>query len=159
MVRRADAFEDERSRRPRFKPRIQSPLDAFDSRSLLSTFMASLLRPAARVATRAISRTTPVRAFIFSRGLPITHRAVYRRWNSTSATPPALDTNTPQQQEQPTGTQTQEPRLSITFTCTANDCGHRSSHEFTKRAYTTGYAVLRVRKGDLHSYFVVWIVL
>ncbi|ELU43548.1 zf-DNL domain-containing protein [Rhizoctonia solani AG-1 IA] len=30
----------------------------------------------------------------------------------------------------------EEPRLSLTFTCTVTNCGHRSSHTFTKRAYT-----------------------
>ncbi|KAG6329611.1 hypothetical protein ID866_9479, partial [Astraeus odoratus] len=28
-----------------------------------------------------------------------------------------------------------EPRLLIAFTCTAQDCNHRSAHSFTKRAY------------------------
>lgn len=31
-----------------------------------------------------------------------------------------------------------EPRLSITFTCTVADCGERSTHEFSKQAYTKG---------------------
>jgi protein import protein ZIM17 len=29
-------------------------------------------------------------------------------------------------------------RLSITFTCTVPDCGHRSSHEFSRQAYEKG---------------------
>jgi hypothetical protein len=36
-----------------------------------------------------------------------------------------------------------EPRLQITFTCTADDCGHRSSHEFTKRSYETGIVIVQ----------------
>lgn len=31
-----------------------------------------------------------------------------------------------------------ERRLSITFTCTVPDCGHRSSHEFSRLAYERG---------------------
>lgn len=34
-------------------------------------------------------------------------------------------------------------RLQMTFTCTANACGHRSSHEFSARAYNTGIVLLR----------------
>ncbi|OCF39976.1 hypothetical protein I317_06230 [Kwoniella heveanensis CBS 569] len=36
-----------------------------------------------------------------------------------------------------------EPRLQMTFTCTANDCGHRSTHEFSKRAYTKGLVLVQ----------------
>lgn len=32
---------------------------------------------------------------------------------------------------------------SLTFTCTANDCGHRSTHEFTKRSYTRGIVLVQ----------------
>ncbi|KAL4252856.1 hypothetical protein ABKN59_003576 [Abortiporus biennis] len=35
-----------------------------------------------------------------------------------------------------------EPRLSLTFTCTVKDCGTRSTHEFTKRAYTKGIVIV-----------------
>jgi hypothetical protein len=32
---------------------------------------------------------------------------------------------------------------SITMTCTANDCGHRSTHEFTKRSYQKGIVIIQ----------------
>ncbi len=32
---------------------------------------------------------------------------------------------------------------SMTFTCTADDCGHRSSHEFSKRSYTSGIVLVQ----------------
>ncbi|KZV72429.1 zf-DNL-domain-containing protein [Peniophora sp. CONT] len=35
-----------------------------------------------------------------------------------------------------------EPRLSITFTCTVPDCGTRSSHQFSKRSYTSGIVLV-----------------
>ncbi|KZV92029.1 zf-DNL-domain-containing protein, partial [Exidia glandulosa HHB12029] len=35
-----------------------------------------------------------------------------------------------------------EPGLSLTFTCTANGCGHRSSHEFTRHAYERGIVLV-----------------
>lgn len=35
-----------------------------------------------------------------------------------------------------------EPRLSITFTCTAPGCSTRSSHTFTKRAYEKGVVLV-----------------
>ncbi|KAJ9096394.1 hypothetical protein QFC21_005216 [Naganishia friedmannii] len=36
-----------------------------------------------------------------------------------------------------------EPRLSMTMTCTADDCGHRSTHEFTKRSYQRGIVIIQ----------------
>jgi protein import protein ZIM17 len=35
-----------------------------------------------------------------------------------------------------------EPRLQITFTCTVPDCGTRSTHEFSKRSYTSGIVLI-----------------
>lgn len=36
-----------------------------------------------------------------------------------------------------------EQRLSITFTCTVHQCGHRSTHEFSKRSYTKGIVIVQ----------------
>ena len=36
-----------------------------------------------------------------------------------------------------------EPRLSLTFTCTAPNCSTRSSHTFTKRAYEKGIVLVQ----------------
>lgn len=36
----------------------------------------------------------------------------------------------------------QEPTLSLTFTCTADECGHRSTHQFSKRSYTKGIVLI-----------------
>ncbi|KAF8649281.1 hypothetical protein AX16_005909 [Volvariella volvacea WC 439] len=35
-----------------------------------------------------------------------------------------------------------EPKLSLTFTCTVEDCGTRSTHEFTKRSYERGIVLV-----------------
>ncbi|CAL1715148.1 unnamed protein product [Somion occarium] len=35
-----------------------------------------------------------------------------------------------------------EPRLQISFTCTVKDCDTRSTHEFTKRSYTSGIVIV-----------------
>ena len=35
-----------------------------------------------------------------------------------------------------------EPRLSLTFTCTVPDCGTRSTHQFSKRSYTSGIVLV-----------------
>lgn len=35
------------------------------------------------------------------------------------------------------------PSSSLTFTCTADACGHRSTHEFSKRAYTKGIVLVQ----------------
>ncbi|KAF9525098.1 DNL zinc finger-domain-containing protein [Crepidotus variabilis] len=39
-----------------------------------------------------------------------------------------------------------EPRLSITFTCTASQCGERSTHEFSKRSYMKGIVIVQCPK-------------
>ncbi|EPQ32047.1 uncharacterized protein PFL1_00245 [Pseudozyma flocculosa PF-1] len=36
-----------------------------------------------------------------------------------------------------------QQRLSITFTCSVDDCGHRSTHEFAKRSYTHGIVIVQ----------------
>jgi protein import protein ZIM17 len=36
-----------------------------------------------------------------------------------------------------------EPKLSITFTCTVEGCGRRSTHEFTKHAYEKGIVLIQ----------------
>ncbi|KAI0060639.1 zf-DNL-domain-containing protein [Artomyces pyxidatus] len=36
----------------------------------------------------------------------------------------------------------EEPRLSISFTCTVKDCLTRSTHQFTKRAYERGIVLV-----------------
>lgn len=36
-----------------------------------------------------------------------------------------------------------EQRLAITFTCTVDACGHRSSHQFSKRSYTKGIVIVQ----------------
>ncbi|KAF9010722.1 DNL zinc finger-domain-containing protein [Cyathus striatus] len=36
-----------------------------------------------------------------------------------------------------------EPKLQISFTCTVEKCGERSTHQFTKRAYTKGIVIVQ----------------
>ncbi|ADV22583.1 hypothetical protein I305_04483 [Cryptococcus gattii E566] len=64
-----------------------------------------------------------------------------RRWNSSVPENPQLEApesgSTPQQVGQI------EPRLQMTFTCTAGDCGHRSTHEFSKRSYEKGIVLVQ----------------
>lgn len=40
-----------------------------------------------------------------------------------------------------------EPKLALTFTCTVEGCGERSSHQFTKRSYERGIVLVQVRAG------------
>ena len=42
--------------------------------------------------------------------------------------------------------QQQEPKLQLTFTCTVPNCSERSTHEFTKRAYTKGIVIVQCPK-------------
>lgn len=43
----------------------------------------------------------------------------------------------------PEAAQAVEPRLSLTFTCGVETCGHRSTHQFTKRAYERGLVIIQ----------------
>lgn len=36
-----------------------------------------------------------------------------------------------------------DQRLSLTFTCAVQDCGHRSTHEFSKASYTKGIVLVQ----------------
>ncbi|RDB23766.1 Uncharacterized protein C24H6.02c [Hypsizygus marmoreus] len=53
----------------------------------------------------------------------------------SSSSSPALTTSQPLPEAL-------EPKLSMTFTCTVKDCGERSTHQFTKRAYQTGIVLI-----------------
>ncbi|WVQ99996.1 hypothetical protein IAU59_007139 [Kwoniella sp. CBS 9459] len=74
-----------------------------------------------------------------------------KRWNSSSSSQsgrgdvaaenPAIEA--PTEGAKPQKIAQIEPRLQMTFTCTANDCGHRSTHEFSKRAYTKGLVLVQ----------------
>ncbi|PSR82566.1 hypothetical protein PHLCEN_2v5999 [Hermanssonia centrifuga] len=57
--------------------------------------------------------------------------------NSGSISPPAT------QPSSEVTSQSHEPRLSLTFTCTVPDCGVRSTHEFTKRSYQKGIVLVQ----------------
>ena len=106
---------------------------------------ASIIRAAPRTPSPLLRELTSARF------QPIrTPFATPRRWNSSNAptvegdAPPAI-----------------EPRLcvsfgpscrsiwltildrSMTMTCTANECGHRSTHEFTKRSYQKGIVIIQ----------------
>ncbi|KAF5316722.1 hypothetical protein D9619_006562 [Psilocybe cf. subviscida] len=63
--------------------------------------------------------------------------------------PPPAATNSPATDESVATTTSQalpekmEPKLSLTFTCTVPECGHRSTHQFTKRAYEKGIVIVQ----------------
>jgi protein import protein ZIM17 len=44
------------------------------------------------------------------------------------------------------------PKLSMTFTCTADNCGERSTHEFSRQAYESG--IVLVQCPGCHNRFV-----
>ncbi|KAI0321605.1 DNL zinc finger-domain-containing protein [Amylostereum chailletii] len=57
--------------------------------------------------------------------------------SNSSATSSSGTTTTQKIQIQP-----EEPKLSLTFTCTVPNCGTRSTHQFTKRAYERGIVLV-----------------
>ncbi|KAL7422767.1 hypothetical protein Q5752_002061 [Cryptotrichosporon argae] len=71
-------------------------------------------------------------------------RLVGRRWNSSAAAEDEGRFLAPPEE----GSKGQvlgqiEPRLSMTFTCTADDCNHRSTHEFARRSYERGIVIVQ----------------
>lgn len=63
-----------------------------------------------------------------------------------SQTPPYSSqphTQTQTQTQTQTLTQPDEPRLSLTFTCTVPQCETRSTHEFTRRSYERGIVIVQ----------------
>ncbi|KAN0137061.1 DNL zinc finger domain containing protein [Lactarius tabidus] len=59
-----------------------------------------------------------------------------------SASDPGSAPTTTASDSQTARSDTNEPRLSLTFTCTAGTCTTRSSHQFTKRAYERGIVLI-----------------
>lgn len=84
-----------------------------------------------RVLGRQLS-CTPRRQDAHGKAAPYTHPP-----------PPPLDGTAPAPAQPRVAFETQEPRLSITFTCTVPDCGTRSTHEFTKRSYQKGIVIVQ----------------
>ncbi|WVO13440.1 hypothetical protein L204_101056 [Cryptococcus depauperatus] len=88
-------------------------------------------------------KKAPLRLTILSSHRIHCHLApqIWKRSNSSAAGNPAL--------EAPTGVRGSrqlsqvEPRLQMTFTCTADSCGHRSSHEFAKKSYEKGIVLVQ----------------
>ena len=66
------------------------------------------------------------------------------RTDTTSVSKSDVDTaNDVAEQTPPYQAQPDEPRLSLTFTCTVPQCNTRSSHEFTKRSYERGIVIVQ----------------
>jgi len=70
---------------------------------------------------------------------------ILRHYSTPSVLPPPIDipVTSSSEQAQPVKLLSIEPRFSMTMTCTVTDCGTRSTHEFTKRAYTKGLVIIQ----------------
>jgi len=98
--------------------------------------LARSLRPLSKL---SFSRALVTRSWQVYRTTPSHPRrsftSIPSRRNQAPTAPPTSEFTGP--------SQPQEPRLSLTFTCTAGGCGHRSSHQFTKRAYENGLVIIQ----------------
>lgn len=72
------------------------------------------------------------------------------RYSTATSLPPRTDSSStnikPEAEEQTVHKQALGkivPKLSITFTCTVEGCGERSTHEFTKHAYEKGIVLVQ----------------
>jgi len=90
---------------------------------------------------RSIVRTSPLLTanrrlhlkLVRTQILGLARREERRPVSSTLSTRQTLDINEKKDVDK---------RLQMTFTCTAGNCGHRSTHEFSARAYNTGIVLL-----------------
>ncbi|KAF7798565.1 hypothetical protein EIP86_009787 [Pleurotus ostreatoroseus] len=83
-----------------------------------------------------------VRARPFSSSVPV--RTVEDdSWKLSSPPSPTSFAPPATQDDTQNTLQSQEPRLSLTFTCTVPDCGTRSTHEFSKRSYQRGIVLVQ----------------
>ncbi|KAH8079702.1 DNL zinc finger-domain-containing protein [Filobasidium floriforme] len=115
----------------------------------LVPFLKQALRPQPLASTSRlpIRPALPLAPSSSTTSLPYAQFA--RRFKSTS-TPTTAESNT----EEGTSTNLKfvdengnplriEPKLSLTFTCSVDKCGERSTHEFAKRSYTKGIVIVQ----------------
>lgn len=86
-----------------------------------------------RVNNQASSSYPTIRTF--------SHTTSTRQQQQSSPSSPPITQSKTDENEQ--STLAEEPKLSLTFTCTANECGHRSTHQFTKRSYERGIVLVQ----------------
>ncbi|ALO60577.1 hypothetical protein CNBE3470 [Cryptococcus deneoformans B-3501A] len=108
----------------------------------MSAIRTSILRSfrATPTTSRAIVVSQKFTAFRQSLHLHPAYQTA-RRWNSSVPENPQLEA--PENGSSPRQVGQIEPRLQMTFTCTADDCGHRSTHEFSKRSYQKGIVLVQ----------------
>ncbi|KAI0306014.1 DNL zinc finger-domain-containing protein [Multifurca ochricompacta] len=82
---------------------------------------------------------------LWSQYSPRSRQTLAVRHNSGGVSPTSvsgLAPSTVTSDPQATQSDANEPRLSLTFTCTAASCDTRSTHQFTKRAYERGIVLI-----------------
>lgn len=102
------------------------------SRRLLQTGNSPLSLPTSSTrlnATHASSSSSPT--------------SISRKESTASSSNSSSDSSLPANTSSVPLPQQIEPRLSLTFTCTVSDCGERSTHQFTKRAYQKGIVLVQ----------------
>ncbi|KAF8309048.1 zf-DNL-domain-containing protein [Clavulina sp. PMI_390] len=133
-------------------------------------YAARATAPATTLGIRHWSFRSPLRSGLLpSIYAQSTHFSPIRRWNSSSASTVSSPSSSTSDSASSTPSEPQaskDPRLSLTFTCTApiavpsessvesssssadpavpqfEQCGHRSTHTFTKRAYEKGIVII-----------------
>ena len=124
-----------------FLPNNMLPSRLFQNFGLLSSLIVPhrpaisfQLRPAAAFST-AGRPPIPLARRPYTTSLPHTEPILE---DSSSASSSPLTTTSPSQPLP----EKLEPRLSMTFTCTVDGCGERSTHQFTKRSYERGIVLV-----------------
>lgn len=102
--------------------------------TILMPYSARVI-PCAKLASRRISQT-PCLSFGTVRSNSSLHPS--KPWAKSSVSHSSASS-----EQIKDDSPTQEARLGIVFTCTAEACSHRSSHTFTKRAYERGIVIVQ----------------
>lgn len=107
--------------------------------SRLSRPSSAVVRSGRFLASCTTPRTTPL-----SRACTRNFSVSRTRWNTSQPTTKTPETSAPSALATSSEIKLDvlEPRLSLTFTCTAGECNERSTHTFTKRAYERGIVLV-----------------
>ncbi|KAF9499631.1 zf-DNL-domain-containing protein [Pleurotus eryngii] len=113
---------------------------------MLAATISRLARPSSATVRsgRLLASCTTPRTTALGRPCTRNFSVSRTRWNTSQ--PTAKTPETPAPSAFATSSEIKldvlEPRLSLTFTCTAGECNERSTHTFTKRAYERGIVLV-----------------
>jgi len=127
--------------------RLNTPATVLFSRRWLHTFRAEAFRGRPKCSSpTAVVRCVPQRPHhLAAFAVRLNHTSSDKPASSTPSSPSVTTSLTEGQNvpAAPAEIDPIEPRLSLTFTCTYDECNRRSTHTFTRRAYERGIVIVQ----------------